>query len=263
MLVGDLRDAERVAFLARQYVERFGGSIYAGDFVHTLASTAIRFDLCATPADLAKFAALLALTPPEQGRAFLLAVARASVLLGRFEVAAQAAEAARKTAPAGSADEARAAALRPAGALSRHERRGVEAGVGGDRRSQAQRRRPRPSRRRVICAGAALRCAAAGELRGNVARNRSGGGALARSAAGRRSRCGRPFAAPPRRSAAVEALARERRAMSAMAIPAALAAPSRHARHSAGEHRSRMRFSALLSELSRPGADRRAAGGPG
>ena len=109
MLVGDLRDAERVAFLARQYVERFGGSLYAGDFVHTLASTAIRFDLCATPADLAKFAALLALTPPQEGRAFLLAVARASVLRGRFEVAAQAAEAARKTAASGSSDEARAA----------------------------------------------------------------------------------------------------------------------------------------------------------
>ena len=108
LLVGDLRNPERVAFLARQYVERFGKSIYASDFVHSLAAIAIRFDLCATLSDLGKFSALLALAQPEQGRTFLLAVARASVLLGRFDVAAEAAQEAAKTAPPGSADEARA-----------------------------------------------------------------------------------------------------------------------------------------------------------
>ena len=107
LLVGDLRNPERVGFLARQYVERFGKSIYAGDFVHSLAAIAIRFDLCATLADLGKFSALLALAPPEQARAFLLAIARASVLLGRFDVAAKAAREAVKTAAPGSADEAR------------------------------------------------------------------------------------------------------------------------------------------------------------
>jgi chemotaxis protein MotC len=107
LLVGDLRNPERVAFLARQYVERFGKSLYAGDFVHSLAAIAIRFDLCATLSDLGKFSALLALAAPEQGRAFLLAVSRASVLLGRFDVAAEAAREAAKTAAPGSADEAR------------------------------------------------------------------------------------------------------------------------------------------------------------
>ena len=105
LLVGDLRETPRVAFLARQYVERFGRSLYAGDFVASLARTAIRFDLCATLTDLAKFDALLRLTAPEQARNFLLTVARASLPLGRFEVAYTAAADALKSAPAGSPDE--------------------------------------------------------------------------------------------------------------------------------------------------------------
>jgi chemotaxis protein MotC len=108
LLVGDLRDSDRVAFLARQYVQRFGKSIYASDFAHSLSTATVRFDLCATLADLAKFSSLLELSAPEQSRTFLLTVARASALLARFDVASQAARQALKTAAAGSADEARA-----------------------------------------------------------------------------------------------------------------------------------------------------------
>ncbi len=108
LLVGDLRETGRVAFLARQYVERYGRSLYAGDFVATLAKTAIRFDLCATLTDLAKFDALLKLTPPEGARTFLLAISRASLAPGRFDVAAEAAVDALKTAPPGSPDAMRA-----------------------------------------------------------------------------------------------------------------------------------------------------------
>jgi chemotaxis protein MotC len=108
LLVGDLREPDRVAFLARQYVERFGASLYAGDFVRGLAKATIRFDLAATLSDLAKFSSLLDLAPPEQARAFLLAISRASLIAGRFDVAARAAELAlAKTSP-GSADEAAA-----------------------------------------------------------------------------------------------------------------------------------------------------------
>ena len=108
LLVGDLRQPERVAFLARQYVERFGASIFAGNFVAALSETVVRFDLCEKPEDLAKFQALLNVAQPEQSRAFLLSVARASLLLGRFEVASLAARGGLKTAPAGSPDAARA-----------------------------------------------------------------------------------------------------------------------------------------------------------
>jgi chemotaxis protein MotC len=108
LLVGDLRNPDRVAFLARQYVERFGASLYAADFVRSLVATTIRYDLCATLADLAKFSALLALTPPEQTRAFLLAVSHASLLRGRFDVASKAADGALAAAAAASPDAARA-----------------------------------------------------------------------------------------------------------------------------------------------------------
>jgi chemotaxis protein MotC len=108
LLVGDLRQPERVAFLARQYVERFGKSLYAGNFVAGLSETVARFDLCATLDDLDKFSALLNVAQPEQSRAFLLSIGRASLLLGRFDVASQAARSALKTAPPASADEARA-----------------------------------------------------------------------------------------------------------------------------------------------------------
>jgi len=108
LLVGDLRQPERVAFLARQYVERFGASIFAGNFVTALSETVVRFDLCEKVEDLAKFQALLNVAQPEQSRAFLLSVARASLLLGRFEVASQAARSALKTAPPASPDAVRA-----------------------------------------------------------------------------------------------------------------------------------------------------------
>jgi len=112
LLVGDLKQTERVTFLARQYLERYGRSLYAGDFVSTLAKTAIRFDLCATLADLAKFEALLAMTPPEGERAFLLEVSRASLPLGRFDVAARAAAGVLKTALPGSPEATSATVYR-------------------------------------------------------------------------------------------------------------------------------------------------------
>jgi chemotaxis protein MotC len=108
LLVGDLRDPDRVAFLARQYVERYGKSIYAGNFVEGLSQTAIKYDLCSNLASLDKFSALLELLTAEQRRAFLLAIAHASVVLGRFGVASQAARRSLTSAAPGSADEARA-----------------------------------------------------------------------------------------------------------------------------------------------------------
>jgi len=108
LLVGDLGDPDRVAFLARQYVERYGKSIYAGNFVQGFAQTAIKHDLCANLASLDKFSALLELLTAEQRRAFLLAIARASVALGRFDVASQAARRSLTSAAPGSGDEARA-----------------------------------------------------------------------------------------------------------------------------------------------------------
>ena len=108
LLVGDLRQPERVAFLARQYVERYGNSLFAGNFVAALSETVVRFDLVPKPEELSKFSSLVNAAPPEQARAFLLSVARASLLRGRFEVASQAAQLAVKQGAPGPEETARA-----------------------------------------------------------------------------------------------------------------------------------------------------------
>jgi chemotaxis protein MotC len=143
LLVGDLREPARVAFLARQYVERFGASLYAGDFVRGLAAATIHFNLASSLSDLAKFTALLELMPPEQARAFLLAVSRASLIGGNFEVAAKAAELALAKAAPGSADEANATLydlLARFPGMPGDEARGAFAKIAADKLAPADRR---------------------------------------------------------------------------------------------------------------------------
>ncbi len=108
LLLGDQRVSDRVVFLARQYVTRFGHSIYAEDFIQGLAMTTIRHGLTDDLPSLEKFRPLLTLVTPEQRRDFLLTVARAQTLNGRPEVAGAAAREAMLDTPIGSTDEARA-----------------------------------------------------------------------------------------------------------------------------------------------------------
>lgn len=107
LLAGDRRESERVIFLARQYVERYGQSIYAQDFILGLANNSIRFRLIDQPADLDKFKSLMALATQEQRRGFLLSVARASIVMGRLDLAGPAAADGLAESPRGSSDEAR------------------------------------------------------------------------------------------------------------------------------------------------------------
>lgn len=108
MLVSDQRDVDRVAFLSRQYAARFGGSIYADGFLHTLANSLTQTRTVDSPATFAKFAAFFAALAPEARRSFLLAVSRAADLDAKFEVAAAAAREALRVVVPDSADEARA-----------------------------------------------------------------------------------------------------------------------------------------------------------
>ena len=108
ILLGDQRVGDRVVDLVRQYMTRFGHSIYAEDFIQGLASTAIRHGLTDDLPSLEKFRSLLSMVAPEVRRNFLMTVARAQTLNGRTEVAAAAARAALSEAPSGSPDEARA-----------------------------------------------------------------------------------------------------------------------------------------------------------
>jgi chemotaxis protein MotC len=108
LLLGDQRAGDRVVSLARQYVMRYGHSIYAENFIEGLAAAAIRNGLTDDLASLDKFRPLLTTVTPEARRSFLLAVARAQTLSGKSEVAGAAAREALRDTPAGSADEAQA-----------------------------------------------------------------------------------------------------------------------------------------------------------
>ena len=106
LLLGDQRAGDRVVFLARQYVNRFGHSIYAEDFIQGLAAAAIRDGLTDNVANLDKFRPLLTTVAPEVRRGFLLAVGRAQTLNGNSEVAGAAAREALRDTPVGGNDEA-------------------------------------------------------------------------------------------------------------------------------------------------------------
>ncbi len=108
LLLGDLRDKARIEFLARQYVERFGHSIYAENFIDGLAAATLKFGLADDLPNLAQFTSLLSLTSPEQRRKFLLTIARGQMLRGKFEPAGAAARSALADVAPASTDEARA-----------------------------------------------------------------------------------------------------------------------------------------------------------
>lgn len=107
LLVNDQGDVDRVASLSRQYATRFGRSVYADDFLHGLGAAVVQADLTSTPENFAKLHVVISALTSEIRRAFLLTVARAEALNGKFAVAGAAAAEALRDAPGDSADEAR------------------------------------------------------------------------------------------------------------------------------------------------------------
>jgi chemotaxis protein MotC len=107
MLEADQHDVERVALLARQYVSRFGASVYAEGFLQTLAGALAQSGAIDSAANFDKFHAFFAALAPDTRRGFLLGLARAATLIGRFEIAATAAAAALDGVPPDSVEEAR------------------------------------------------------------------------------------------------------------------------------------------------------------
>jgi chemotaxis protein MotC len=108
LLLCEQRDGDRVVFLARQYVSRFGRSVYAESFLAGLAAATVKFGLGDDVAGFGKFATVLTLVTPEQRRTFLLTVARAEIINGNYGVGGAAAADALRDAPPASVDEARA-----------------------------------------------------------------------------------------------------------------------------------------------------------
>jgi chemotaxis protein MotC len=108
LMTGDRRDGDRLLFLTRQYVTRFSHSIYADNFIQGLAAASVRYGLINDLANLYKFEAMLTLVSPSQRKDFMLNVARAQMLSGRYEIAGAAADDVLGALPAGSPDEPRA-----------------------------------------------------------------------------------------------------------------------------------------------------------
>ncbi len=107
LLAGEMKAADRVATLARQYLVRFGGSIYASNFMQGFATTVVRLNLIGTLANLQEFQRSARSMTSENRRGFMLAIGRGELENGKFGVAAVAAQAALREAPNDSPDELR------------------------------------------------------------------------------------------------------------------------------------------------------------
>ena len=107
LLAGEQKDTDRVAMLARQYLTRFGASIYASNFMQGFALTIVRLNLIETQASFEKFQRSAHSMNAENRRGFMLAIARGELENGKFDVAASAALDALRETPSDSADEAR------------------------------------------------------------------------------------------------------------------------------------------------------------
>jgi chemotaxis protein MotC len=104
-LLAEAHDAARMAQLSRQYAERFAASLYAPDFFRDLALTIARTGLAEDPDNFRRLSKAAARLPGEGQRDFLLTLAHASTIGGRFDAAALAAsEALRRAAPGGVAE---------------------------------------------------------------------------------------------------------------------------------------------------------------
>ena len=107
LLGGERRDVDRVAMLARQYLTRFGGSIYAVNFMQGFAATVVRLNLIDSLASFDKFRRSARSMSPENRRGFMLAVARSELDNGKFDVAASAARVALDETAGADADATR------------------------------------------------------------------------------------------------------------------------------------------------------------
>ncbi|MGH6799591.1 MAG: hypothetical protein ACREDI_14560, partial [Roseiarcus sp.] len=107
-LLSGAKDAGRAAMLIRQYVTRFGSSLYAPDFLHDLAGALGRLGLADAAANYKLISGAVAALPPDGRREFLLTLAKSGVVSAKFAAAAAAATEALEGSPAGSLEAMRA-----------------------------------------------------------------------------------------------------------------------------------------------------------
>jgi chemotaxis protein MotC len=117
-LVAEARDVSRAAMLIRQYVTRFAASVYAADFLRDLGRFIGRIGLADDPANYGILSQATVALPDGGRRDFLLTLAKAALISGRFDAASAASSEVLHSAPANSSDEARARLYQAAGRVS-------------------------------------------------------------------------------------------------------------------------------------------------
>jgi len=106
-LVAEQRDIGRFTMLARQYATRFGRSIFAERFLQGLAGDVLKADDIEDLPSFQKLHAFVTSLTPDARAHFLLTIARAEAVNGKFAVAAVASGEALQETASDSADQAR------------------------------------------------------------------------------------------------------------------------------------------------------------
>ena len=137
------------SFFRRQYLRRFGTSIYAEDFRQRFATAIARLGIADGDDRFPRLEAILKSSDPENQRALFLQLAQAAVVHGKLSTARSAAADAAALAPLGGGDAMRAGLYDSAASIG--PGKGHWCGAKAPRRSQPPPTRPsgrRPSRRR-------------------------------------------------------------------------------------------------------------------
>ena len=107
-LLAEAHDSQRVALLTRQYVSRFPSSVYAPEFFRAFGRKIAEDGLADDPTQYKRLSDASSALSPELRRAFLLGLAKAATINGRFDGAEAAATDVLSSAAPGSPEEARA-----------------------------------------------------------------------------------------------------------------------------------------------------------
>lgn len=107
-LVAQTGNLDRFEFLSRQYLRRFGTSIYAEDFRQRFATAIARLGIADGDDRFPRLEAILKSSDPENQRALFLQLAQAAVVHGKLGTARAAAADAAALAPLGGGDAMRA-----------------------------------------------------------------------------------------------------------------------------------------------------------
>lgn len=153
LIVSEAGDNTKFEMLARQYLQRFSRSVYAGNFRQRFAAALTRMSYIDNPAQFARLDETLKLLRVNAQRELYLTIARASVSQGKTPAAILASERALDTATPGSEDEARALVYR--GAALAVTQDGLERGIGSLKASDPSKLPPEDAALRLAAIQAA------------------------------------------------------------------------------------------------------------